>query len=138
MEAQVANAFNKLLEEYDETTKIRENRENLIMKFKLIKDQNENFKDFMTLFRENEKEFANKLKQLKIELEEKDQNTVKKKRFSASSLIDSESKKRSKSSTGIRDENKKKKINITCGLPIPGSIKKGSEKKNLTPIAMPR
>lgn len=72
MEAQVANAFNKLLEEYDETTKIRENRENLIMKFKLIKDQNENFKDFMTLFRENEKEFANKLKQLKIELEEKD------------------------------------------------------------------
>ena len=34
MEAQVANAFNKLLEEYDETTKIRENRENLIMKFK--------------------------------------------------------------------------------------------------------
>ena len=70
MEAQVTNAFNKLLEEYDETTKIREQRENLIIKFKYIKDQNEKFKIFMSEFRENEKDFAVKLKALRIELEE--------------------------------------------------------------------
>ena len=56
----------------------------------------------MTVFRDNEKEFAIKLKSLKIEQEEE---RVEKTRFSAKNLLSNE-KKRAKSSIGVYQEKK--------------------------------
>ena len=54
-------------EEYDDYNKIQKSREDLIGKFRNIKDQNDRFKVFIATFRENEKEFALKLKTIKID-----------------------------------------------------------------------
>lgn len=121
-EGSTSGMFDQYIEEYDQITKIYEERDKLIGKFKIIKQQNEKFKYFIEEFRENEKEFSVRMKTLKISQIIEDREIEKKQFLNKAAIFqnkmgskNSPKQRRNKSST----QNK----NFTCGFGLPNSKK---------------